>query len=234
MARKSREQTADQTRVVGYVRVSSEQQTDHGVSLQAQQEKIRQYCSLYDLTLAAIVVDTGVSAKTLQREGLQKALSLLTSGQADGIVVVKLDRLTRNVADLGSLIQEYFNTYALLSVCEQIDTRSASGRLVLNVLTSVAQWEREAIGERTSQALQYKKSQGERVGTVSMGKCLSDGSKCLVDNAQEQQAMTLAKQYREQGLSLRKIATKLAEQHYLNRLGSMYNPHSIAIMVGEA
>src|SRR5262249_54392712 len=154
-------------------------------ALQAQEEKIRQYCSLYDLTLVDIITDAGVSAKTLQREGLQTALSLLTSGQADGIVVVKLDRLTRNVADLGTLITEYFNTYALLSVCEQIDTRSASGRLVLNVLTSVAQWEREAIGERTSQALQYKKAQGERVGTVSMGKCLGTDRKSLVDNTQE-------------------------------------------------
>src|SRR5262249_48856946 len=203
-------------------------------ALQAQEEKIRQYCSLYDLTLVDIITDAGVSAKTLQREGLQKALSMLTSGHADGVVVVKLDRLTRNVADLGSLIQDYFNTYALLSVCEQIDTRSASGRLVLNVLTSVAQWEREAIGERTSQALQYKKSQGERVGTVALGKCLSTDGKKLVDNTQEQQAITLAKQYRESGLSLRKIATKRAEQRCLNRLGSMYNARSIAIMVGEA
>ena len=196
VARKSREQQSDQTRVVGYVRVSSEQQTDHGVSLQAQEEKIRQYCSLYDLTLVDIITDAGVSAKTLQREGLQKALSMLETGQADGIVVVKLDRLTRNVADLGTLITEYFNAYALLSVCEQIDTRSASGRLVLNVLTSVAQWEREAIGERTSQALQCKKSQGERVGTISMGKSLSINGKYLVENPQEQHAITLAKQYR--------------------------------------
>jgi DNA invertase Pin-like site-specific DNA recombinase len=234
MAKKSGEQTLDQTRAVGYVRVSSEQQTDHGVSLQAQEEKIRQYCSLYDLALVDIVIDAGVSAKTLQRDGLQKALSMLTSGHADGIVVVKLDRLTRNVADLGSLIQDYFNSYALLSVCEQIDTRSASARLVLNVLTSVAQWEREAIGERTSQALQYKKAQGERVGTVSMGKRLGTDGKSLVDNTQEQHAMTLAKQYRANGLSLRKIATKLAEQNHFNRLGSMYNARSIAIMVGEA
>jgi site-specific DNA recombinase len=51
MARKSRVQTAEHTRVVGYVRVSSEQQTDHGVSLQAQEEKIRQYCALYDLNI---------------------------------------------------------------------------------------------------------------------------------------------------------------------------------------
>src|SRR5438874_738968 len=129
MARKSREQTSEQTRVVGYVRVSSEHQVDQGVSLQAQEEKIRQYCALYDLPLIAIISDAGVSAKTLQREGLQKALGMLKSGQAEGVVVVKLDRLTRSVADLGSLITEYFNSYALLSVGEQIDTRSASGRL---------------------------------------------------------------------------------------------------------
>src|SRR5262245_308121 len=102
MARKSREQTLEQTRVVGYVRVSSEHQADQGVSLQAQEEKIRQYCTLYDLDLVDIVVDAGVSAKTLQREGLQKALAMLENGHADGVVVVKLDRLTRNVADLGS------------------------------------------------------------------------------------------------------------------------------------
>lgn len=234
MARKSQDQQAEQTRVVGYVRVSSEQQTEHGVSLQAQEEKIRQYCSLYDLTLIDIVIDAGLSAKTLQREGLQKALSLLKSGQAEGLVVVKLDRLTRNVADLGSLITEYFNTYALMSVCEQVDTRSASGRLVLNVLTSVAQWEREAIGERTSHALQYKKSQGERVGTISLGKRLSTDGKTLVENTVEQQAICLARQYRSSGLSLRKIAAKLAEQQYVNRLGAMYNARSIALMVGEA
>jgi DNA invertase Pin-like site-specific DNA recombinase len=233
MARKSREQSTEQTRVIGYVRVSSEQQTDHGVSLQAQEEKIKQYCSLYELALVDIITDAGASAKTLQREGLQKALSILETGQADGIVVVKLDRLTRNVANLGTLITEYFNTYSLISVSEQVDTRSASGRLVLNVLTSVAQWEREAIGERTSLALQYKKAQGERVGTISMGKSLSLDGKCLVENTQEQQAITLAKQYRANGLSLRKIASKLAENNHFNRLGSMYNARSIAIMVGE-
>jgi DNA invertase Pin-like site-specific DNA recombinase len=57
-------------------------------------------------TLVDIIVDAGIAAKTLQREGLQQALSLLTSGHADGIIVVKLDRLTRNVADLGTLITD--------------------------------------------------------------------------------------------------------------------------------
>ena len=74
-------------------------------------QTVHQTSSLYDLTLVDIVIDAGVSAKTLQREGLQEALCMLISGQADGIVVVKLDKLTRNVSDRGSLIQNYFNTY---------------------------------------------------------------------------------------------------------------------------
>jgi site-specific DNA recombinase len=128
MARKSRKQIAEQTKVGGYVRVSNERQVDQGGQPIAQDEKMRQYCSLYDLTLVGIVIDAGISAQTLQREGLQEALCMLISGQVDGIGVVKLDKLTRNVSDRGSLIQNYFNTYALMSVSEQVNTRPASGR----------------------------------------------------------------------------------------------------------
>jgi site-specific DNA recombinase len=138
-------------RAVAYVRVSTEKQADHGVSLAAQRSKVEAYATLYDLELVETVVDAGVSAKDIQRPGLQKALRALEGGLADAVVVVKLDRLTRSVRDLGNLVEQYFATgrFSLLSVGEQIDTRSAAGRLVLNVLASVAQWEREATGERT-------------------------------------------------------------------------------------
>ena len=95
---------------------------------------------LYDLDLVDLVVESG-SAKSLDREGLQNVLGRLQSGEANGIIVTKLDRLTRSVADLGKLVETYFQEHALLSVSEQIDTRSAAGRLVLNVLASVSQWE---------------------------------------------------------------------------------------------
>ena len=80
--------------------------------------------------------------------------------------MVKLDRLTRSLADLGMLVERYFGQgkAALLSVGEQIDTRSAAERLVLNVLASVSQWEREAIAERTATAMQHKARQGEYTG----------------------------------------------------------------------
>jgi DNA invertase Pin-like site-specific DNA recombinase len=83
-------------------------------------------------------------------------------------LVVKLQRLTRSVRDLGHLVEKYFapGKAALLSVSEQIDTRSAGGRPVLNVLASVGQWEREAIGERTATAMQHKAAQSEYTGGV--------------------------------------------------------------------
>jgi hypothetical protein len=69
---------------------------------------------------------------------------MLKEGEAEALLVVKLDRLTRSVVDLGTLVERYFapGKAALLSVGEQIDTRSAAGRLVLNVLASVSQIER--------------------------------------------------------------------------------------------
>src|SRR5438445_6228472 len=129
------------TKTIAYLRVSTDKQADRGVSLDAQRAKLKAYAELYELDLVDVIVDAGHSAKSL-------------------------DRLTRSVVDSGTLVERYFapGKAALLSVGEQIDTCSASGRLVLNVLASVSQWEREAIGERTATAMQHKASQGEYTG----------------------------------------------------------------------
>lgn len=152
------------TRVVGYVRVSTGQQVDDGVSLDAQRARLEAYATALDLELVAVVEDAGLSAKSLDRPGLTQALAMLDSGQADGLLITKLDRLTRDVRDLGTLLAEYFGRFALLSVSDSIDTRTAVGRLMLNILTSVTQWEREAISERTKAALDYLKTQGVKLG----------------------------------------------------------------------
>src|SRR5256712_4472350 len=154
------------TKTIAYLRVSTDKQADRGVSLDAQRAKLRAYAELYELDLREVVIDAGESAKSLDRPGLQRALAMLKSGEAEAFLVVKLDRLTRSVVDLGTLVERYFSPgkAALLSVGEQIDTRSAAGRLVLNVLASVSQWERETIGERTAVAMQHKAEQGEYCG----------------------------------------------------------------------
>ena len=150
-------------KVVGYIRVSTDDQAREGVSLAAQQAKLRAYAELYELELIGIDVDAGLSAKTLKRPGLQQALARLKAREAEALLVVKLDRLTRSVKDLGHLVETYFlaGKWLLMSVNDQIDTRTAAGRMVLNILASVSQWEREAIGERTADAMRHLKATGQ-------------------------------------------------------------------------
>ena len=198
------------TRAIAYIRVSTDKQADKGHSLLAQQEKVNAYASLYDLDIVDYVVETG-SAKNLNREGLQGALAQIKSGKADALIVVKLDRLTRSVSDLGYLVETYFKKAGLLSVSEQIDTRSASGRLVLNVLASVSQWEREAIGERTSAVRQSMKANGLYCGgSVPYGQMLVSGE--LVTNPNEQAIINRAKALKAEGHSLRTIATMFSNE----------------------
>ncbi len=161
-----------QIRAVGYVRVSTDVQASEGVSLEAQKVRIQAHCTALDIKLVDLVVDAGESAKSLDRPGLQAALKLLTIGKADALIVLKLDRLTRSVKDLGHLCESYFSDakpWSLLSVSDSIDTRSASGKLILNVLTSVAQWEREAISDRTKEAMQHLKAKGVLLGAAPYG-----------------------------------------------------------------
>jgi site-specific DNA recombinase len=209
------------TRTVAYLRVSTDKQADRGVSLDAQRAKVAAYAELYDLDLVEVIVDAGVSAKTIDRLGLTRALGMLRAGTADALLVVKLDRLTRSVRDLGELVERYFASgeVALLSVGEQIDTRSAAGRLVLNVLASVSQWEREAIGERTSAAMQHMASVGEYTGgEAPYGFRLRDNG-TLEENADEQRAIVEARRLRDAGLSLRAVARELDTASLRSRTG---------------
>jgi len=198
-------------KVIVYIRVSTEEQADSGLSIEHQTTKARLYCELHDLDVVDVIVDAGESAKSLKRPGLQRALSMLDDG-ADGLVITKLDRLTRSVADWQTLIDDQFGEIAgkaLHSVQDSIDTTTAAGRLVLNVLLSVAQWEREAIGERTKAALQTKIARGERCGSLRYGYDLDGDGKTLVENGAEQLQIGRMRLWRSEGMSLGKIAARL-------------------------
>ena len=220
------------TRTIAYLRVSTDKQADAGVSLDAQQDKARAYAALYDLELVEVIVDAGESAKTLDRPGLQRALALLKNGKADALLVAKLDRLTRSVVDLGKLIETYFapGKAALLSVSEQIDTRSAAGRLVLNILASVSQWERETIAERTRDAMRHKQANGEYIGgPAPYGSQLVNGE--LVADAAEQGVIQQARELRDSGLSLAAVAKELDRRGIQARNGKAFAAMQISRMV---
>jgi site-specific DNA recombinase len=200
----------------GYVRVSTEEQHAFGISLDAQRSRIAAYAELYgrenDFEVRRIVEDGGISAKTLDRPGLRSILGDLDSGAIDGIIVVKLDRLTRSLRDWNRLIDTYFSDKVgrkLISVSEQINTTTATGRMLVNLLMTIAQWEREIIAERTTDALQEKIRRGERCGKVRYGFRVGPDGKTLRPIAHEQIAVMAMRSLRWEGKSLRKIAALL-------------------------
>jgi DNA invertase Pin-like site-specific DNA recombinase len=149
-------------RTIGYVRVSTDRQADQGVSLEAQEAKIRAMATVQSADLIDVIADGGESAKSLNRPGLQRLLSLVTEGTVQAVIVAKLDRFTRSVKYLCGLLELFEKRkVALISVAESLDTGSAAGRLVITIMAAVSQWEREAIGERTRDALQHKCGNGE-------------------------------------------------------------------------
>lgn len=209
-------------RVVGYTRVSTKSQAESRLGLESQEQKIRAYCELYDLELVGMEQDAGYTGKNLARPGLHRALKALKGGVAEGMVVAKLDRLTRRTVDAGKLIEGWFSDrrpWALCCVADQVDTRSAAGRLVLNVLFSVAQWEAETIGERTRDALAVKRERGERVGTIPYGYRLVGNGPEIEEDEGEQKVIRMVVGERVRGARQRGIVRTLKKMGVTGRTG---------------
>jgi site-specific DNA recombinase len=221
-------------KAIGYARVSTDKQADRGVSLDAQAEKIRAMSVVHNAELVDIIVDGGESAKSLQRPGIERLLALVDAKKVQAVVIAKLDRLTRSVKDLCTLLERFERRgVALISVAESLDTSSAAGRLVLNIMTAVSQWEREAIGERTRDAMDHKRTNGERVGNIRFGYRLGADGKHVEPDAAEQAVMKEISRLRQSGHTLRGIASALNRQELRTRRGSPWRLESVARLVKQ-
>jgi DNA invertase Pin-like site-specific DNA recombinase len=214
-------------KAVGYARISK--QNERGVSLEAQVAKIRAMAEVQGAELVDVIVEDGESAKSLERPGMQRLLQMADNSVVSAVIIAKLDRITRSVKDLAELLERFSRRgVALVSVAESLDTATASGRLVMNLLVSVSQWERETIGERTRQALDFKKSNNERVGNIAYGYQLSADAKHVEQNFSEQAILSRMSDLRRAGLTLRQIAERLNENGYQTRRGSKWRHVYIA------
>ncbi|MGH7707283.1 MAG: recombinase family protein, partial [Vulcanimicrobiaceae bacterium] len=201
-------------RAVGYIRVSTEDQATNGVSLDAQRVRIDAYAVAMGVDVSEVIVDAGASAKSLERPGLARILDGVRSGEIGTVVVVKLDRLTRSTRDLADLLDLFARTdAALVSVGESLDTSSAAGRMVVNMLGVVAQWEREVIAERTASALAHKRASGMVYGSTPFG-FQREGARLVADDAQ-QAALAEMRTLDAAGASYREIARMLEAQAVL-------------------
>ena len=167
MAR-SHNSSADTSAVVGYVRVSTDEQALSGLGLAAQRAAIEAECARRGWTLVAIHEDA-LSGKNMVRPGLAAALAEVESGGASAIVVAKLDRLSRSLSDFASLMaRAQARHWNLVALDLGIDLATAAGEFMANVMASAAQWERRIIGQRTRDALAVKRAQGVRLGRPQM------------------------------------------------------------------
>ena len=141
-----------------YTRVSTDKQD---MSLETQEAKCKLQSELNDMDLMGTVSDPGKSAKDMDRPGMQQVIENIKNREVEALIIYKLDRLTRSVRDLNEFIELcQDNEVELISVTESLNTGSAAGRMVINMLGVVAQWERETIVERVKGALQYRKENG--------------------------------------------------------------------------
>ncbi len=218
------------TRVIGYARVSTQQQADEGHSIEAQTAQLKAYAEAFNLELVAIEVDAGESAGSLDRPGLTAALGYLDRFEASALLVVKLDRLTRSVRDFCSLIDTYFKDgdNVLMSISESVNTSNAMGRMVLTILMSVAAWEREAAAERTATVKAHMKASGEYVGGWPPYGYSLDEDGNLTECPPEQMIITAARALRSQGHTLRAVACALGANP---RTGKAFSAQQIVRMI---
>lgn len=158
--------TAPADAVVTYVRVSTDEQAASGLGLDAQRRTIAEYCERKGLTIVAEYADEGISAKTLKhRPGALAALEAVRSRRAAGLVVAKMDRLSRSVTDGAQVMEDARSQSWSLHFCDlDIDTSTPAGEMAANVIISASQYERRMISTRTRDALAAKRARGERLG----------------------------------------------------------------------
>ena len=201
-------------RVVGYLRVSTEEQATHGLSIENQRAQIERYCRAHGLDLVAVEVDAGLTGTNLNRPGIQSALARLSSGQAEALVILKMDRLCRSLRDWQFLVENFFGDskpYSLHSLGDSVDTRTASGRLYLNIIISMAQGEAETVKERVSGIVRRSRELGRVLGTVPYGFDVDPTTKTLLVNPEEMRVARTILELHAGGVSLRNIAKKLNE-----------------------
>ena len=218
----------------GYARVSTERQAESGLSMDAQRMRIKTQADLHGYDLVSIIEDAGASGKNLRRPGMVKVLSLVNQGRLDVLIVAKLDRASRSVVDLSRLIDllrkarraDGGQGVDLISSSESLDTTSAAGRLTINVLASVAAWEREAISERTAEALARKRANGYAIGTAPYG-FSKDGDGRLIEHAEERGILDTVRTYRDAGEKWVRIARHLNRRGYRTRRGSVFSRQGV-------
>ena len=212
-------------KLVGYVRVSSESQEDN-TSLQNQVERIEAYCMAFSYELVKVFkeVATGTKADIETRPIFNEAIEYLKQDNADGIIALKLDRIARNALDVLRLVRETLEPQSKMLVLLdiQVDTSTPSGKMILTVMSAVAELERDMIYDRTQGGRKAKANNGGYAyGKPKYGYKTED--KELKEDSTHQETIKLIKRHRKSGKSYQKIADYLNAQNIPTKQGKKWS-----------
>lgn len=216
-------------KAIGYARVSTDGQVTDGVSLDAQQAKIRAWCVVNSCELVGLHIDAGLSGcRADNRPGLQGALTAACQQKA-ALVVYSLSRLARSTKDAIGISDRLAKSGAdLVSLSERIDTTSAAGKMIFRMLAVLAEFERDQIAERTKGALSHMRMQGKRIsGKIPYGYDLSSDGNTLTPNFAEQEGLRFLLAQRAAGNGRRKIATALTAKGFPTKTGAPWSPQAV-------
>src|SRR5206468_1222452 len=224
--------SAKQVRCVIYTRVSTDQRLEQDFnSLDAQYDASQAYIRSQQhagwTMVRAKYDDGGFSGGNTDRPALQRLLEDVKAGKVDIIVVYKVDRLTRSLADFAKLV-ELFDQHSVsfVSVTQQFNTTTSMGRLTLNVLLSFAQFEREVTSERIRDKISASKRKGLWVGgMVAMGYDTKD-RKISINEAEAEQVRTIFRSYLRLG-SLNLVMVDLRERGILTKARTLKSGASV-------
>ncbi|MEH7503250.1 recombinase family protein [Neobacillus drentensis] len=192
-----------------YIRVSTEEQSKEGYSLDAQLDKLEAFCYSQGWEIVKVYREEGQSAKDMNRPQLKKLLKELDP--IDVVLVYKLDRLSRSVADINKLLQKFDdNEVSFKSSTEPYDTTTSQGKLLINIFASLAQFEREQLAERVYMGMTKKAELGERNGgRAPFGYRLKEG-KLVIDEKEAKIIQEMFKLYLS-GKGIRSIVLYLQQ-----------------------
>lgn len=219
--------------VVGYIRVSTDEQVREGMSLEAQKSKIQAWAHAMEFKLIALEEDAGISGKSITaREGLKRALELACSQKA-ALVVYSLSRLSRSTRDTLMVADKLDRAGAdLVSLSERIDTTTAAGKMVFRMLAVLNEFERDQISERTSAILQHKKSRLEAYSPTPYG--YTRKGNVLTPDPEEQRIISKIRRMRRRGKSLRGIAKHLNERGIPSKRDARWHHSTINYILSNA
>ena len=155
-------------RAVGYIRVSTDGQGERGYGLDAQRDAIEAEAARRGWTLERVYVDVASGKSTRRRPQFGEMLHALAAGDAEVLIVAKLDRLSRSLVDFAQLMATaQAEGWSVNALDIGVDTSSINGELIANIIMALAQWERRIIGQRTTAALEQVKARGTKLGRRS-------------------------------------------------------------------